>query len=376
MNAAQHSASGAKGTVLIMAAGTGGHIFPALSIARNLQSRGYRTEWLGTPAGLEVDVLRNTDIVLHRIDARGLRGKSRLSVLGAPFMIVRAIVQTLRVLRQVQPCCVLGMGGYVTGPGGVAAKLTGKPLLIHEQNAIAGMSNRLLALIANRVMEAFPGTFAPKTGAISTGNPVRAEIGALVDPQARAPSDARALRVLVLGGSLGAVAINRLIPQALQILEPLVRPHILHQVGRNNVEQAVAAYAQAGLALDDACRVQPFIDDMAAAYDWADLVICRAGATTVCEIAAAGKPAVFIPFPHAVDDHQTHNAQWLSNSGAAVLIQQRDLSAEGLAHLLREFTQDRNRLLEMATGARALAQPAACDLVTEQCMEACRAKAQ
>ena len=155
-----------------------------------------------------------------------------------------------------------------------------------------------------------------------------------------------------------------------------MRPHILHQVGRNNVEQAAASYAQVGLALDDTCRVQPFIDDMAAAYDWADLVICRAGATTVCEIAAAGKPAVFIPFPHAVDDHQTHNAQWLSNSGAALLIQQRDLSAEGLAQLLKEFTQDRNRLLEMATGARALAQPAACDLVTEQCMEACRAKAQ
>jgi UDP-N-acetylglucosamine--N-acetylmuramyl-(pentapeptide) pyrophosphoryl-undecaprenol N-acetylglucosamine transferase len=373
MNAAQHSEKGTKGTVLIMAAGTGGHIFPALSIARNLQSRGYRTEWLGTPNGMEVEVLRNTDIVLHKIDARGLRGKSKLSVLGAPFMIVRAIMQTLRVLKQVQPCCVLGMGGYVTGPGGVAAKLSGNPLLIHEQNAIAGLSNRLLALIANRVMQAFPDTFEPKTGAISTGNPVRAEIGALVDPRARVTSDARALRVLVLGGSLGAVAINRLIPEALQILDPQVRPQVLHQVGRNNVERAVADYIQAGLAPDDTRRVQPFIDDMAAAYDWADLVICRAGATTVCEIAAAGKAAVFIPYPHAVDDHQTRNAQWLSSVGAALLIQQRDLSAQGLASLLREFTEDRTRLLEMATRARALAQPAACDLVTEQCMEACKA---
>jgi len=375
MTATAHTVQETQGTVLIMAAGTGGHIFPALSIARNLQSRGYRTEWLGTPTGLEVEVLRNTDIVLHRINARGLRGKSLLSVLGAPFMIVRAIMQTLRVLNQLQPCCVLGMGGYVTGPGGVAAKLTGRPLLIHEQNAIAGFSNRLLARIANRVMEAFPGTFSPEIGAISTGNPVRTEIGALVSPQQRTRSEPGALRVLVLGGSLGAVAINRLVPEALRILELAVRPQVLHQVGRNNVEQTLASYAQAGLNIDEACRVQPFIEDMAAAYDWADLVICRAGATTVCEIAAAGKPAVLIPFPHAVDDHQTRNAQWLSNAGAAILIQQRELTPEGLAALLRDFTQHPDRLLEMAITARSLAQPDACDLVTQQCMEACKAHA-
>jgi len=375
MSIAQHASEGVKGTVLIMAAGTGGHIFPALSIARNLQRRGYRAEWLGTPAGLEVEVLRNTDIVLHRIDARGLRGKSKLSVLSAPFMILRAILQTLRVLNRVKPCCVLGMGGYVTGPGGVAARLAGRPLLIHEQNAIAGMSNRLLALIADRVMEAFPGTFAPRTGAISTGNPVRSEIGALASPQQRMSDHGAVLRVLVLGGSLGAVAINRLLPDALKIIDPQGRPHVVHQVGRNNLDQALASYAKAGLATDEMRRVVPFIEDMAAAYDWADLVICRAGATTVFEIAAAGKPAIFIPFPHAVDDHQTRNAQWLSGAGAAVLIQQSDLTPEGLAGLLKDFTQDRSRLLSMATKARALAQPDACDLVTEQCMEACRADA-
>ncbi len=373
MSSASLAAGATKGTVLIMAAGTGGHIFPALSIARNLQSRGYRTEWLGTPTGLEVEVLRNTDIVLHRIHARGLRGKSRLSVITAPFMLVRALVQALLVLRRVQPCCVLGMGGYVTGPGGVAARLAGKPLLIHEQNAIAGFSNRLLARIATRVMEAFPGTFAPRTGAISTGNPVRAEIRALPLPQERAPAADDRLRVLVLGGSLGAVAINRLLPQALQLLAADQRPLLRHQVGRNNLEQAREAYAQAGLTLGDDCQVLPFIDDMAAAYDWADLVICRAGATTVCEIAAAGKPAIFIPFPHAVDDHQTHNAQWLSNAGAAVLIQQRDLNAQDLAGLLDNFSRDRASLLAMAIGARALARPEACDLVTEQCIKACGA---
>lgn len=373
MSAVSLAAGATKGTVLIMAAGTGGHIFPALSIARNLQSRGYRTEWLGTPTGLEVEVLRNTDIVLHRIHARGLRGKSRLSVLTAPFMLVRALLQSLLVLRRVQPCCVLGMGGYVTGPGGVAARLAGKPLLIHEQNAIAGFSNRLLARIATRVMEAFPGTFAPQTGAISTGNPVRAEIRALPLPQERAPAVDDRLRVLVLGGSLGAVAINRLVPQALQLLAADQRPLLRHQVGRNNLEQARESYAQAGQTLGDDCQVLPFIDDMAAAYDWADLVICRAGATTVCEIAAAGKPAIFIPFPHAVDDHQTHNAQWLSTAGAAVLIQQRDLNAQDLAGLLDNFSRDRDRLLAMAIGARALARPEACDLVTEQCIKACGA---
>lgn len=375
MTALSQAEQGTRGTVLIMAAGTGGHIFPALSIARNLQSRGYRTEWLGTPTGLEVDVLRGTGIVLHRINARGLRGKSALSVLGAPFMIMRAIVQSLRVLKQVQPCCVLGMGGYVTGPGGVAARLAGKPLLIHEQNAIAGLSNRLLARIANRVMEAFPDTFARHVGAITTGNPVRPEIRALAGPQERARDASGVLRILVLGGSLGATAINRLVPAALRILESAVRPKVLHQVGHNNVDQALESYRQAGLSIDEACRVQPFIDDMATAYDWADLVICRAGATTVCEIAAAGKPAIFIPFPHAVDDHQTRNAQWLSKAGAAVLIQQSDLTPEGLADLLREFNDHRDRLLEMAISARALAQPDACDLVTAQCMEACRENA-
>lgn len=373
MSAASVTVSTSKGTVLIMAAGTGGHIFPALSIARNLQSRGYRTEWLGTPSGLEVEVLRNTDIVLHRINARGLRGKSRLSVLTAPFMLMRALLQSLQVLRRVQPCCVLGMGGYVTGPGGVAARLSGRPLLIHEQNAVAGFSNRLLARIATRVMEAFPGTFAPQTGAMSTGNPVRAEIRALPLPQERSPAADGRLRVLVLGGSLGAVAINRLVPQALQMLAADQRPLLRHQVGRNNFEQARDAYAQAGLTLEEQCQVLPFIDDMAAAYDWADLVICRAGATTVCEIAAAGKPAIFIPFPHAVDDHQTHNAQWLSNAGAAVLIQQRDLDAQKLAGLLQELSRDRGRLLTMAMAARALARPEACDLVTEQCIKACEA---
>lgn len=364
------SASTALGTVLIMAGGTGGHIFPALSIARNLQSKGYRIEWLGTPRGLEVDVLKDTDIPLHLINVRGLRGKRWSSVLTAPFMIVAAVVQALRVMRRVQPCCVLGMGGYVTGPGGVAAKLSGRKLLIHEQNAIAGFSNRLLAGISDTVMEAFPGTFADKVGALVTGNPVRVEISAL--PTKRVSSEETALRVLVIGGSLGAVAINTLLPQVLQKFTPECRPLVWHQVGKNNVASAQQQYELAGVPIDARCRVVAFITDVAAAYEWADVVLCRAGATTVSELAAAGMPAILVPFPAAVDDHQTRNAQWLSEAGAAVLVQQRDLSVERLLGLLKTYQSDRAQLQSMAEKARQLAPVEANDLVATQCMEACK----
>lgn len=368
------TSANALGTVLIMAAGTGGHIYPALSIARNLHARGYRTEWLGTTRGLEVDVLRDSDIPLHFIDVKGLRGKGLKSALQAPFMIASSVLQSLRVLRQVKPCCVLGMGGYVTGPGGVAARLAGRQLLIHEQNAIAGFSNKLLARIANRVMEAFPGTFNAGVKVICTGNPVRAEIVALRDSAAGLRDTSAPLRVLVVGGSLGAVAINRLIPAALQLLSTDSRPHIWHQTGRNNLEETRSLYADGDLAINESCRVDAYIHDMAAAYAWADLVICRAGALTVSEIAAAGLPSMLIPFPHAVDDHQTRNAHWLSDAGAALLMPQSALTAELLAAQLNTFMNDRNLLLSMAGAARALARPEACDLVALECMEACKGK--
>ena len=360
----------ALGTVLIMAGGTGGHIFPALSIARHLQGKGYRTEWLGTPRGLEVDVLRDTDIPLHLIDAQGLRGKGLLRVLTAPFMIASSVLQSLRVIRAVRPCCVLGMGGYVTGPGGVAAKLSGRKLLIHEQNAIAGFTNKLLARIADTVMEAFPATFSASAGALLTGNPVRVEISALPLKQENESKDP--LKILIIGGSLGAVAINDLIPQALLNFTAQERPQVWHQVGKNNVDSAAQRYRDAGITLDENCRVVPFIADMAAAYGWADLVLCRAGATTVSEVAAAGLPSILVPFPYAVDDHQTRNAQWLSNAEAAVLIQQRDLSAADLAGLWQLFQQDRSVLSKMGEKARALAHFNANDLVATQCMEACK----
>ncbi|MES3007812.1 MAG: undecaprenyldiphospho-muramoylpentapeptide beta-N-acetylglucosaminyltransferase [Pseudomonadota bacterium] len=373
-NTANIASANAIGTVLIMAGGTGGHIYPALSIARNLHARGYRTEWLGTARGLEVEVLRDTDIPLHFIEVKGLRGKGLLSVLQAPFMIVSSVLQSLRLLRQINPCCVLGMGGYVTGPGGVAARLAGRQLLIHEQNAIAGFSNRLLARIANRVMEAFPGTFTTASKVVCTGNPVRAEIVALTEPATRLRDVNAPLHVLVVGGSLGAVAINRLIPAALQLLDATNRPEVWHQTGRNNLEETRALYAASALAVNEACRVDAYIHDMAAAYAWADLVICRAGATTVSEIAAAGLPSVLIPYPHAVDDHQTRNAQWLSAADAALLMPQSELSAEVLAEQLNTFTNDRDLLLSMSKSARALARPDASDLVALECMEACKGK--
>lgn len=366
-----NTSSTALGTVLIMAGGTGGHVFPALAIARNLQQRGYRTEWLGTPSGIEVQVLGGTDIPLHCIEARGLRGKNLLSLLLAPFMIVNAVLQAVRVVREVKPCCVLGMGGYVTGPGGVAAKLLGKPLLIHEQNAIAGFSNRLLARIADIVMEAFPGTFAASVKALCTGNPVRKEISA-IGSSTNAENETRtSLRVLVFGGSLGAVAINKIVPDALALLAGESELEVRHQAGRKNVEQTQIAYAERGLDSNDRYQVLAFIDDMAAAYLWADLVICRAGAMTVSELAAAGRASILVPFPFAVDDHQTKNAQSLSEIGGAVLIQQDQLNGSRLAELIRGFLVNRDELKTMALKAKSSARLDASDVVANECIGVC-----
>lgn len=365
------SASSALGTVLIMAGGTGGHVFPALSIARNLHERGYRTEWLGTQVGIETQVLEGTDIPLHYIEARGLRGKSIASLLTAPFMILNAVVQSMRVVKQVNPCCVLGMGGYVTGPGGVAAKLLGKPLLIHEQNAIAGFSNRLLASLAVRVMEAFPGTFSASKKVVCTGNPVRREI-ASIGAESRSQNDSgNVIRVLVLGGSLGAVAINRLIPETLKTLGHDAALEIWHQAGKKNLEQTLSVYADCAVAVNEQCKVVPFIDDMASAYQWADLVICRAGATTISELAAAGRASILIPFPHAVDDHQTKNAQSLSDFGAAILVQQHSFDSKKLASILTRFIANRKELDDMAGKAKQTAKLNACDMVTNECIEVC-----
>lgn len=359
-------------TVLIMAGGTGGHIFPALSIARVLQELGCRVEWLGTAGGMEADLLRDTGIPLHLIEVRGLRGKGMLGLLKAPFMILKAVAQARRVIRQLQPCCVLGMGGYVTGPGGVAARIARRPLLIHEQNAMAGMSNRLLSRIANRVLETFPGTFRDNDRVICTGNPVRNEISRLHEQTARQRFNGDRLNMLVLGGSLGAKAINTVIPEALKGMPADVRPRVWHQTGRDKYFEASAEYDRHGLPMDgEECYVAPFIEDMAAAYEWADIVVCRAGATTVSELAVAGLPSVLIPFPFAVDDHQRINAQWLSKAGAAVLVDQKEFTTTTLTELLERFSANRGLLQGMADSARTLARPEAAQRVATLCLEEC-----
>jgi UDP-N-acetylglucosamine--N-acetylmuramyl-(pentapeptide) pyrophosphoryl-undecaprenol N-acetylglucosamine transferase len=352
-------------TVMIMAGGTGGHVYPALSIARELQSRGILVHWLGTAKGLEARVIGETDIPLHFISISGLRGKSFTSLLLAPFRILGAIWQSAAVMRRVRPDCVLGMGGFVTGPGGVAARLTGAKLLIHEQNAIAGLTNQLLCPFANVVMEAFAGAFARKRELspallksfirpekpVVVGNPVRADILALTAPRQRIGDRTGPLRLLVVGGSLGAAAINRVVPAALGKMKVPGRPLVMHQCGTRNLEETLDHYEAAGLSPTGEMQVLPYIDDMVQAYGWADVVLCRAGASTIAELAAIGLPAILVPFPHAVDDHQTANAAVLEQAGGASVIPQDQLSPERLVDLLAVLGRDRGRLVQQAEKA-------------------------
>lgn len=351
--------------ILIMAGGTGGHVFPALAVAQDLVVRGVEVHWLGTRAGMEAALVAKAGLPLEFVDVAGLRGNGLLGWLAAPVRLSRALWQALRILRRVRPAAVLGMGGFVTGPGGVAARLLGIPLLVHEQNAIAGLTNRLLARIAGTVMEAFPGTFAQ---AVHTGNPVRREIAALPEPAARYQERTDRLRLLIIGGSLGAMALNQTLPKALALLDPAMRPQVKHQTGQRNFETTQRGYASARVEAE----LLPFVDDMAAAYAWADLVVCRAGALTVSELAAAGVPALLVPFPYAVDDHQTHNAQFLVQARAGVLLPQESLTPENLAEALRDFCAEpadgRARLCAMAQAARGLARPDATRKVADLCL--------
>lgn len=352
--------------ILIMAGGTGGHVYPALAVAEQLRAWGVDVVWLGTRNGLEARVVPAAGFVLDAVKVSGLRGKAVLQRVFAPFMLVWAFLQSLLILLHRRPGAVLGMGGYVSGAGGVSAWLLRRPLLIHEQNAVAGFTNRLLARLATRVFEAFPNTFPMRRHALHTGNPVRAAIVALPAPEQRLGAHQGPLRLLVLGGSLGARALNRLLPEALALLEPATRPQVWHQAGRSHFDEVPVAYQKCSVE----ARVVPFIDDMAEAYAWADLVLCRAGAMTIAELAAVGVAAILVPYPHAVDDHQTGNAHYLCDAGAGILIQQDDLNAAGLSALLKEFSADRARLLRMAQAARALAKPDATRQVAQHCLAA------
>lgn len=347
-----------------MAGGTGGHIFPGLAVARALQARGLRVAWLGADGGMETRLVPQHGIDLDTIAVAGVRGKGIATLLAAPLRILRAVRAAADRLRARQPAVVVSFGGYAAGPGGVAARIAGIPLLVHEQNRAAGMTNKLLAKVATTVMTGFPQTFAGET---VVGNPVREQIAALAPPASRHFGHDGAMRLLVLGGSQGARALNAAVPRAAAALgQPL---EIVHQAGEKLLDEARQAYADAGVR----AHVEPFIADMAGAYAWADLVVCRAGALTLAELCAAGVGSVLVPFPLAVDDHQTRNAEYLVERDAAVLLPQGDALAGRLEAVLGALAADPERRLRMAEAARALAIPDAAERVADAVIAAIRA---
>jgi UDP-N-acetylglucosamine--N-acetylmuramyl-(pentapeptide) pyrophosphoryl-undecaprenol N-acetylglucosamine transferase len=335
-----------------MAGGTGGHVFPALAAARVLRERGFEPVWLGTERGLEARLVPPAQITMEWISFSGVRGKGLVTWLLAPFRLVRAVRQAMQVIRRRHPDVVLGAGGFVSGPGGIAAWLLRKPLVIHEQNAIAGMTNRILARFATRVLEAFPKSFPASAHAQAVGNPVRREIVRLATPAERFAEHQGPLRLFIFGGSQGAARLNAVVPAALALLPQALRPLVIHQAGERHYQHTTDVYKQHGVT----AQVRAFIDDMAYTYSWADLVICRSGALTVSELAAAGVGAVFVPFAAAVDDHQTRNAQFLVNADAGVVIVESELTPQRMAQELEMlFKGGRERLLSMAQNARAQA---------------------
>lgn len=348
-------------TILIMAGGTGGHIFPGLAVAAEMRAAGWDVVWMGAKGGMEERLVPPHGHRTAWIRARAARGKGLLQKLLLPTNLLLSFWESARHIRRVNPDVVLGLGGYVAFPGGMMASLLNRPLAVHEQNAIAGLANRVLATVSDKTMVAFPGALK---GAEWTGNPVRSEIAAIAEPDARFAGRGGPLRILVVGGSLGAQALNEAVPKALALLPQ--KPLVVHQAGEKHLEALRKNYAEAGVHGE----LVAFIQDMARRYAEADLVICRAGAVTIAELSAGGVASVLVPFPHAVDDHQTANARFLSERGAAILLPQRELTPERLAALIRSL--DRPKLLEMARRARSLGKPEAARVVAQRCMELAR----
>lgn len=351
--------------VLIMAGGTGGHIFPGLAVAEVLRKRNVPVRWLGAEGGMETRTVPAAGIDLDVVAITGLRGKGLMRWVKMPFMLLRAVWHARRLLEANRPSCAVSFGGYAAAPGGIAAWTKGIPVLVHEQNRIPGMTNRLLTRFARKILQGFPGTFPQDTSAIDSGNPVRHEVAAIADPQTRLAGRSGPVRVLITGGSQGAQVLNTVVPGALKLLSPTVSIEIRHQAGAKRVNEALEAYKEADINAD----IQPFISNMAEAYTWADLVICRSGALTVAEIAAAGVASVLVPFAYAVDDHQTRNAEYLADAGAAVILAQSTLEPQILADTLKPLLSDREVLLTMATAARSKALPDAAEKVVEACQE-------
>lgn len=353
-------------TLLIMAGGTGGHVFPALAVAHVLRDRGVEVVWLGTHGGIEARAVPAAGFDVEWVTIRGLRGKGIWGAVRTPVLVAVAMLQTVAVVMRRRPHAMLGMGGFVAGPGGFVAWILRRPLLIHEANAIAGLTNRLLAHFARRVMIGFEGTFAASRKVEWVGNPVRRDIAAIAEPARRLAGRTQPLRVLVIGGSQGARVFNETLPQAVNAIGSASGPDVWHQSGRGNAPAVQAAYREAGIA----ARVTEFIDDMAAAYAWADLVVCRAGAMTVAEVSVAGVAALFVPYPHAVGDHQTANARYLVERDAALMLNETELTPARLGAVFEELSVDRQRIETLAQRARALGRPDATVRVADICMEA------
>lgn len=352
--------------ILIMAGGTGGHVFPALSVAGVMEKRGADVFWMGTAAGIEARLVPEAGYPLTTISVQGLRGNGLLGWVLAPFRLIKATIEAIKAIRLIQPDVVLGLGGFASGPGGVAAWILRKPLVIHEQNAIPGLTNRLLSRIAKQSLEGFQNSFDSAALAQWVGNPVRDSIATLPKPPQRIAKK-QGIRLLVLGGSLGARTLNTIVPRALALLNKQDRPQIIHQCGQAHIKSCQSAYDDAEIK----AQVVPFIKDMAAAYGWADLVVCRAGALTIAEITAVGVGSILVPYPHAVDDHQSYNAAALVKSGAAVLINECELSPEVLSQQLQRLTSDRKQLLVMAITARGQAKTEAAQTISDICQEVC-----
>lgn len=337
--------------VLITAGGTGGHVYPGLAVARALMNQGIPVVWMGTRKGLEARVIPEAGIEMAWLTVTGLRGKGAKTLLMAPFRLAQALFQSISIMLKHKPAAILGMGGFVAGPGGLVGSLMGKPVIIHEQNAVPGVTNKLLSRFAKRVLEGFPQTFLESEKVIATGNPVRADIAAIPAPEDRLANRTGAFRVLIVGGSLGALRLNEVVPEALSQLPEDVAVEVVHQAGEKTVEVARENYADMGVN----AHIVSFIEDMAGAYEWADLIICRAGALTVAEVSAAGLASVLVPYPHAVDDHQSENGRYLAENGAAILTQQTSLNAESLSNVISVLANDRQQLMDMSIRARELA---------------------
>lgn len=352
------------GPVIIMAGGTGGHVFPAYAVAQALRDRGVEVVWLGTRRGLEARIKPPAGVVMEWLRVSGLRGRGLLVWLLAPWTVGRAVIAALLVFRRIRPGAALGMGGFVSAPGGLAAWLTGVPLVIHEQNTVAGYANRLLAFFARHVLVAFPGALAARARCTATGNPVRRELLGMAPPRGRFAARSGPLRILVLGGSQGARVLNRKVPGGLAKLR--FECTVLHQAGATDVREVESAYRRLGVR----SNVREFIVDMAQAYSWADLAVCRAGALTLAELTAVGLGAVLVPFALAADDHQTRNAQYLVSRGAASLIAEKDLGAGALAEAVEKFAANRASALDRALRARELARPDATGEIVNACLQA------